>query len=67
VRGDYWFRSNVGLSASVQYEKWIFPVILPTAQRDVTGSIEILFQPQKLFRRGTSNVTSESSPDGAPQ
>jgi hypothetical protein len=67
VRGDYWFRSNVGLSASVQDERWIFPVILPTAQHNVTGSIEILFQPQKLFRRGGSNVTAGFSPNGASE
>jgi hypothetical protein len=37
-------------------------VIQPGAQRDITGSIEILFQPQKLFRRGAgdSGVTLEN-------
>jgi hypothetical protein len=46
----------------VQYERWIFPVIQPGAQRDITGSIEILFQPQKLFRRGAgdSGVTLQN-------
>jgi hypothetical protein len=67
VRGDYWFRSSVALSASVQYERWIFPVILPTAQRDVTGSIEILFQPQKLLRRGLKNGLASPAKDGASE
>jgi hypothetical protein len=62
VRGDYWLRPSLGFSAVVQYERWIFPVIQPGAQRDITGSIEILFQPQKLFHRGAgdSGVTLEN-------
>jgi membrane-associated phospholipid phosphatase len=49
VRADYWLRSNLGLSASVQYEKWLFPVIQPGAERNLTGTIEIQFHPQSLF------------------
>jgi membrane-associated phospholipid phosphatase len=64
VRGDYWLRSNIDLSATVQYEKWIFPVIQPGAQRDVTAAFEILFQPQKVFRRA-SPASATSSPNGA--
>jgi membrane-associated phospholipid phosphatase len=62
VRGDYWLRPSLGFSTVVQYERWIFPVIQSGAQRDITGSIEILFQPQKLFRRGAgvSGVTPEN-------
>lgn len=67
VRGDYWFRSNLSLSTSVQYERWIFPVIRPGAQRDVTGSVEILFQPQKMLRRGAGNVIDSPSENGAPE
>jgi membrane-associated phospholipid phosphatase len=51
VRGDYWFRPTLGVSASVQYERWLFPVIQANSQRDVSASVEILFQPEKLFRR----------------
>ena len=65
LRGDYWWRSNIGLSATVKYEKWLFPVIQPGAQRDVTTSVEILFQPQKVFRRGAAAASANSSPDGA--
>jgi membrane-associated phospholipid phosphatase len=50
ARGDYWMRSNLGLSASVQYGRWLFPVIQPNAQRNVTATVEILFQPEKLFQ-----------------
>ena len=63
ARGDYWFRSNMSISAKVQYERWSFPVIQPGAQRDVTASVEILVQPARMFRGGRN--TNEES--GAPQ
>lgn len=50
VSGDYWFRSNLGVSAWVQHERWLFPVIQPNPNKDVTAAVEILFQPRKLFR-----------------
>jgi membrane-associated phospholipid phosphatase len=55
VRGDYWFRPSLGVSASVQYERWLFPVIQPGQQTDVSATVEFLFQPQKLFRQTSSN------------
>jgi membrane-associated phospholipid phosphatase len=67
ARADYWFRANMSVSASVQYERWLFPVILPNAQRDVTGSVEILFQPQKLLRRGFRNSSNTAADSGAQE
>jgi hypothetical protein len=58
ARGDYWIRPNVGLSATVQYERWLFPVIQPNAQKDISATVEILFQPQKLFRRSATDDSS---------
>jgi len=63
VRGDYWVRSNLGLSASVQHERWLFPVIQPNVSRNVTATIQILFEPHKLFQH---SAASESSPAMAP-
>jgi Capsule assembly protein Wzi len=56
ARGDYWIRSSIGLSASVQYERWLFPIIQPNASNNVTASFQILFEPQKVLRlaRGSS-------------
>jgi len=51
VRGDYWVRSNLSVSGTVQYERWRFPVIQPNATTNVSATLEILFQPQKLFQR----------------
>jgi membrane-associated phospholipid phosphatase len=49
VRGDYSWRSNISFSASVQYERWLFPVIQPFAEKPVSATIEIKFEPQKLL------------------
>ncbi len=64
TRADYWVRSNLSFSAAVQYERWIFPVIQPNAQRNVSASLEILFQPQKLFQRAAANAETTTSDDG---
>src|SRR5215472_3480320 len=45
ARSDYWVKSNLGLSASVQYERWLFPVIQPNISRNVTATLQILFEP----------------------
>jgi Capsule assembly protein Wzi/PAP2 superfamily len=51
VRNDYWLRPNLGLSAWVQYERWLFPLIQPNSSQNVTVGAEVQFQPQKLFQR----------------
>jgi hypothetical protein len=56
VRGDYWVRPNLSLSASVQYERWLFPAIQPNASTNVSATVELLFQPQKLFRRSAADA-----------
>jgi hypothetical protein len=61
VRGDYLWRSMVSFSASVQYERWLFPVIQPNAEKPVSATIEILFQPQKLFHLAAGNGTDVGS------
>jgi hypothetical protein len=64
VRADYWLRSNISVSTSVQYERWLFPTIQPGAQRNVAASVEILFQPEKLFHRSGANEAATISQDG---
>jgi hypothetical protein len=51
VSVDYWLRQNFGISAWVQRERWLFPVIQPNASRNVTASVALLFEPKKLFPR----------------
>jgi hypothetical protein len=50
VRGDYWVRSNFSLTAWVQNERWLFPVIRPNASRNVSMGVQVSFQPQKMFQ-----------------
>jgi hypothetical protein len=38
-------RPNWSVNAFVQYERWFIPVLRPTAQRDVTGSLQLTFTP----------------------
>jgi hypothetical protein len=65
VQGDYWPTQILGLQTSVQYERWLFPVIQPGVQRDVSASIGIQIQPQKIFRpsfhRSASNTATEEN------
>jgi membrane-associated phospholipid phosphatase len=50
ARTDYSLRSNLSLSVSVQRERWLFPSIQPNEARNVSASIGILFEPQRIFR-----------------
>jgi len=64
VRGDYWVRSNLSVSTSVQYERWLFPVIQANTNTDVSATVEILFQPEKLFRSSAANSAGSGSGSG---
>jgi Capsule assembly protein Wzi len=64
VRGDYWLRSNLGLSASVQYEKWLFPVIQPGAEQNVSASVEIQFHPRRLFNSAIFHGAQKTASGG---
>jgi hypothetical protein len=48
---DLWLKSNFGLSASVQYERWLVPVIQPSASRNVTAAVQLTVRPGKWFSR----------------
>ncbi len=50
VRSDYSVRSDLSFSVSVQRERWLFPAIQPNVSRNVAASIQILFEPHKLFQ-----------------
>jgi Capsule assembly protein Wzi len=63
LRGDYWLGS-VGISASVQHESWLFPVIQPNASRNVTATVQILFEPHRLFQHLSPNAPGVTSVAG---
>lgn len=58
VSTDYRVRPSLGLSAWVQSERWLFPVIQPNVSRNVTAAVEILVEPQKLLRYSRSSADS---------
>jgi hypothetical protein len=48
--------SIFSLSASVQYEAWTFPVIVPTRRNDVTATVQFNIWPKShLSHPGSSN------------
>jgi Capsule assembly protein Wzi/PAP2 superfamily len=49
ARGDYWWH-DVGFSVWVQHERWLFPVIQPNPERDVTAAVQIAFEPRVHLR-----------------
>ncbi len=46
VRADVWLGQTTKLSASVQYEKWNFPILDPLVRSNVTTSVELSFWPR---------------------
>jgi hypothetical protein len=64
MRAEYWLRPSFGLSTSLQYEQWLFPVIQPNSARNITVSVEVQFHPQKLFQH--SGASDESQTGGKP-
>jgi membrane-associated phospholipid phosphatase len=64
VRADYWVRPSWGVSASVQYERWLFPIIQKDLSTDVAASVQILFQPNKVFRQSTRDGERTTAENG---
>jgi hypothetical protein len=64
VRTDYSLRSNLSLSVSVQHERWLFPAIQPNAARNVTASVGIVFEPQRIFRPSQADAADVPATNG---
>ena len=41
----YWFREKWNVSATVQYEKWNYPLLAPRPQTNIVSSVGIAFAP----------------------
>jgi membrane-associated phospholipid phosphatase len=59
VRTDYSLRSDLSLSLSVKHERWLFPVIQPSVSRNVTATVQILFEPHKSFQHSAANAPGD--------
>jgi hypothetical protein len=64
IRADYWTRFNLGISGSVQHERWLIPVLQQAPVNNVAAMVQISYQPQKWFRRTGSVGADADSPDG---
>ncbi|HKN73847.1 MAG TPA: capsule assembly Wzi family protein [Candidatus Acidoferrum sp.] len=43
---NWWMRSDLSVSAFVQYEKWLAPILAPAAQTNWTSSVEVTYWPR---------------------
>jgi hypothetical protein len=41
LRADYWVSPSLGVTASTQYEKWLFPLLAPLPKSNITASLQI--------------------------
>jgi len=64
VRADYWVRSNISVSTSVQYERWLFPAIQPGPERNVVGVSRDFVSAGEAVHRSAANSATASSEDG---
>ena len=46
IKASLWLRSDLNLSAMLQYEKWNFPLLSPGAQSNWTTSVGMSFSPR---------------------
>jgi hypothetical protein len=67
VRSDFSIRPTVNFTVSVRRERWLFPILRPGQQHNVAASVEIVFEPHKLFRpTHTDDDDAESPRRGRP-
>ncbi|MGC2753562.1 MAG: capsule assembly Wzi family protein [Candidatus Acidiferrum sp.] len=46
LSANVWLRNDLSISGSVQYERWLYPVITAGAQTNLTTSLQLVFWPQ---------------------
>jgi hypothetical protein len=46
LSANFWVRDDLSVSGSIQYERWLYPIITPGAQTNVTTSMQLVFWPQ---------------------
>jgi len=46
LSANFWLRDDLSVSGSVQYERWLYPIITPGAQTNITSSLQLTFWPQ---------------------
>jgi hypothetical protein len=46
LSANWWLRNDLSVSGTIQYERWLYPIITPGAQTNVTTSLQMVFWPQ---------------------
>jgi membrane-associated phospholipid phosphatase len=46
LSANFWLRNDLSVSSTIQYERWLYPIITPGAQTNVTTSLQLVFWPQ---------------------
>lgn len=50
MNANFWLNNQWSVAGGVQYERWVYPVITPAAQTDVTTSMQLTFWPRSWRR-----------------
>jgi Capsule assembly protein Wzi/PAP2 superfamily len=50
LSANFWLRNDLSISGTLQYERWLYPIITPGAQTNVTTSLQLVFWPQSWRR-----------------
>jgi hypothetical protein len=46
LSANFWLRNDLSASGTFQYERWLYPIITPGAQTNITTSVQLVFWPQ---------------------
>lgn len=65
-RADYWVKPSLEISGAVQYERWMFPVIQLNQSTNWTASVQISFQPERIFRTRSAASGDVAEVGGQP-
>jgi len=49
VQGNLQVRPDLAISAGVQYERWLIPIVQPGASQNLTTTISVRFEPKRWF------------------
>jgi hypothetical protein len=50
LSANFWLHDDLSVSGTFQYERWLYPIITPGAQTNVTTSLQLVFWPQSWKR-----------------
>ncbi|MGH9740498.1 MAG: capsule assembly Wzi family protein [Candidatus Acidiferrales bacterium] len=50
VKVNWWLRNDLSISGSLQYERWLAPILAASSQSDWTSGVNITFWPKNIHR-----------------